>query len=71
MWHVLSHMQNEDLKRAVCQLLTSVILPTRETEIRRILVPGQPGQKVHKIPSQQKKTEHGFEHLSSQLLREA
>jgi hypothetical protein len=29
--------------------LTSVILATREAEIRRIVVPGQPRQKVHEF----------------------
>jgi hypothetical protein len=32
------------------QWLTPVILATREAEIRRIMVWGQPGQKVHKTP---------------------
>jgi hypothetical protein len=30
-----------------------------EAEIRRIMVPGQPRQKVCKTPSQQKKAAHG------------
>jgi hypothetical protein len=33
----------------------------------RITFPGQPGKKVFKIPSQQKKTGYGGTHLSSQL----
>jgi hypothetical protein len=38
--------------RARCQWFTLVILATKEAEIRRIMVQGQPGQIVHTIPSQ-------------------
>jgi hypothetical protein len=36
---------------ARCQWLTLVILATWKTEIRKIMVQGQPGQIAHKIPS--------------------
>jgi hypothetical protein len=36
------------------QWLTPVILPTQETEIRRIVVQSQPGQIVHETLSQKK-----------------
>jgi hypothetical protein len=42
-----------------------VILATQEAEIGRIMVQGQPGQKVHKTPSQQM-AGCSSTHLSSQ-----
>jgi hypothetical protein len=49
----------------VAQMLA--ILVTWEADIGRIMVQGQPGQKVHEMPFQQKKAGHGGMHLSSQL----
>jgi predicted oxidoreductase len=39
------------------------ILVPREEEIRRIMVPAQPGQKVYKTPSQIIKAGHSYIHL--------
>jgi hypothetical protein len=44
-----------------------VILAIQETELGKIEVLGQPRQKVHNTPSQQKKTGHGGACLSYQL----
>jgi hypothetical protein len=44
-----------------------VILATWEAKIRRIIVQGQPRQKVHKTSSQPIKAGRGDMHLSSQL----
>jgi hypothetical protein len=38
-------------------------------EIRRIMIQGQPNQKVPKIPSKLLKTGHGGAHMSSYLCR--
>jgi hypothetical protein len=48
---VTKHLIN-NLKEARRQWLTPVILATWEAEIRRIMVRGQPRQKVGKTPSQ-------------------
>jgi hypothetical protein len=47
----------------------SVILATPEAEIERIVVGGQPGQKVSKTPSQLIKAGHGGMCLSSLLQK--
>jgi hypothetical protein len=50
------------------QWVTPVILSTSKVEIRKIKVPGQPGQKFQETPSQPIKVGCGGTHLSSQLL---
>jgi hypothetical protein len=70
----LSLPQNpSDLESKVevgCWWLTPVILATWEAEIRRMLVPGQPRQKVKEIPSQPISA-HNSLHLSPQATQEA
>jgi hypothetical protein len=48
-----------------------VILATREVEIGKIIVTGQPRKKNCETPSQQQKAGCGGMHLSSQLLQKA
>jgi hypothetical protein len=47
--------------------LKPIILAPWEAEIGRIIVQGQPGQKVYESPSQQKKPRGSATYLSSQL----
>jgi hypothetical protein len=51
-------------------MLTVYCISFGEVKIRRLVVRGQPGQKVHKTLSQLM-TEHSGAHLSSQLHQEA
>jgi predicted ATPase len=57
-------------QQIVVQRYVPIILAMWEAEIRRIVVPGHPGQKkkkVHKTPSQRIKSGCGGTHLSTQL----
>jgi hypothetical protein len=53
------------------QWLIPLILATQEAEIRRIEVPGQPEQTVHKTLSQWKKAGYSGMNPSSQQQQEA
>jgi hypothetical protein len=55
----------------LAQWCVSVILTTLEAEIGRTAVPGQPGQKVCKNPSQLKNAGHGVNTPDIQLQQEA
>jgi hypothetical protein len=45
------------------QWLMPIILATQEAEIRRIMVPGQPGQIVHETLSQKNPSQKGLVEL--------